>query len=329
MEITTLFRSSKVDTCLVCGGRVDVGDDIFWPKHKNSKGVLHKRCHPGYTAPQPTHELLQELAKQLGVSLPTNQPKIIPATHIPSDLPALKDDMQWFEILPHLLKHCWRICIVGPASAGKSHTFQQWTNAKYKITLYRSIGAEQLLGNNTITKQGWIEWVNATVTKAMLEGETLIIEEGDKFGDDFEGLMYGIFDNDPHLALPNGTIVRPKPGFKVGITTNINPIDAFPYPIVDRFDAILKAEYMHPAACDPDATEAEKELVRRMYAAEPKILINIKATPRKNRVYRSLLRAGIPHKMAMKSVYVDSANEIESTIASIEANLKHKAAINK
>lgn len=250
-----------------------------------------------------------------------NQKPIVTPTIKPYvGLAPANNNMDWFEVIPHLLAAgIWRILAIGPKSSGKTHTMMQWSGAKYIITMHQQISVEEILGSNTICKDGSIEFVYAAVARAMIEGEAIVINEIDLTGPNALGMMYGILDNDSHLIMPSGQIIRPKPGFAVLMNSN-EGLSALPGPIADRIECVLHANTVNPEAFDKDCSQEEKILTNRFYKYLPKPLINIDPTPRKWRTYHQLLRAGIPQKLAMRCTFVDSASEIESTLANIAVN---------
>jgi hypothetical protein len=232
-------------------------------------------------------------------------------------LEQLTGNAQWYDILPHLAKVCSRILVFGPKSTGKSTTAKILMGDAYRITMHQRMSVEELCGSWLLVEGSMVKQYGV-VAKAMLEGKPLIIEEIDRLSLEVESMTYAILDNDPHLTMIWGEVVKPVSGFRVIMTTN-EPPTCLPGPVQDRIDCVLYADLPHPDAYPADSSPAEIEVSHRFYKQITKPVVIMDPTPRKLRVFKQLLRAKVPATVAAKVVYCDSAPELASTIANIQS----------
>ena len=319
-----MFRSNQDTTCTGCNQPIRVGDAITWSR--KSSGVYHPQCHPSrvrvIVATPETAPIAPAIAPVVAapvapVSNPTtNQPQ--PKRY---ELPAfeeLKQNAPWWSILAQLTRALDRILIVGPPSSGKSTTATKTLNIEHRITMTPNTSREDLVGMFQLIS-GQTIWVDGPITKAMRNGQPVLIDEIDRCGAEVESLMYSVIDDKPHLSLPNGELVHANSGYKVLMTSNVTPESLEPA-VVDRMPAIVFAFTPHEDALS-GVRDSLATMARNHYAAQVKPRLRLSPTVRRVRAFESLLAANIPARIAANVVFGEgAAPEIQSVIANLEAS---------
>lgn len=145
-----------------------------------------------------------------------------------------------------------RVLLYGPPGTGKSSIAYSMfpSTAIERVTLHDQVDPSDLIGTWKVTARNGgtdMEWVDGPAVRAMKSGSPLILDEVDSMSPEVKNILHAILDDRAiaSLHLPNGTIVKPTPGFCVIGTTNRSP-DDLPEAIRDRFDLTLRADTPAP-----------------------------------------------------------------------------------
>lgn len=157
----------------------------------------------------------------------------------------------WHELLPAILKAkaATRFLLYGPPDTGKTTTASLISPKKtFRIQCSRQQGIEDLLGS-FIFANGTTTFVPGPIPLAMQAGGILVADEFDHHNPAHASLWHAVLDDldIAQIRLPDGSVVKPTPGFTVIATTNATPI-AFSPAIQRRFEVKLFCGQAHPAA---------------------------------------------------------------------------------
>lgn len=84
-------------------------------------------------------------------------------------------------------------------------------------------------------------------------GDRLVVDEGDKLYGDAASIMHGMLDSLESCKWQHPItkeIHRPKPGFSVVLTTNLENMRDLPEALADRFPIKIRIDRPHPAALE-------------------------------------------------------------------------------
>lgn len=162
-----------------------------------------------------------------------------------------------------------RIILYGPPGTGKTYTglhLGNVTNGAWRLICTDEMTAADITGhwmpgpNNT-----WV-WHDGAVIKAWegngINGGRVVADEVDKANGDVLGLMLAMFDSVESATWQNpdtGRTIRPRPGYSVFMTTNIERMEELPDALKDRFPNAFRINTPHPLALEtlsPDLRKA-------------------------------------------------------------------------
>lgn len=162
-----------------------------------------------------------------------------------------------------------RFLLYGPPGTGKSTAAQKYglrdEDDAIVITLTEETPAAELRGHY-LRKGTETVWHHGVVSRAMLEGKRLVINEVNFASPDVLAyLMVALDDkNVSELSLPTGETIRPHDGYHVIGTMNGEP-DELPDPLAERFAVKLRITEPNPegvAALPADLRDAAVESVK-------------------------------------------------------------------
>ncbi len=96
-------------------------------------------------------------------------------------------------------------------------------------------------------KSGTSEWIDGPATRALRAGSRLVLNEVESASGEIMTALHALTDHPTiaRVALPNGEILTPAPGFRVVMTSNFIPAESLPAPLVDRAISI-EIDSPHP-----------------------------------------------------------------------------------
>jgi len=168
------------------------------------------------------------------------------------------------------LPNCWRklslalsagidrIILFGPSGTGK--TFAGLSAGDVQGGSHRLICTEDMTtadvcGAFMPDKNGAFSWVAGSALKAWdgdgISGGRLVADEIDKAGGDVLATLLAFLDSPESASWENpetGRVHRPREGFSVIMTTNIENMRELPTSLTDRFPVRIRIDQPHPNA---------------------------------------------------------------------------------
>lgn len=201
----------------------------------------------------------------------------------------------------HTLPECWqnvsdvlnagidRLILFGPPGTGKTYaglTLGQTQTGAFRMECTEDMTQADITGTWMPNGQGTWNWHTGKAIKAWegdgISGGRLVIDEIDKASGDVLALLLAMTDSPESCAWEHpetGRIVRPRPGFSVIMTTNVEDLRELPQALLDRFPirqrintphpnglATLPEDLRGPAAASADADKARRFSLRAFQA---------------------------------------------------------------
>jgi MoxR-like ATPase len=145
-----------------------------------------------------------------------------------------------------------RVILIGPPGTGKTYsglTVGVEEGNSYRLVCTEDMTTAEVSGMFLPSSDGF-EWKDGVATKAWRTGGRLVVDEIDKASGDVFALLLAYTDSvaSASIDLPNGETIRPKPGFSVVMTSNIEDANELPPALRDRFPIAITIDAAHPAA---------------------------------------------------------------------------------
>jgi hypothetical protein len=306
--------------CSRCQKPYQSGDKVTY----SLKAAKMERYH----WPNCIHSISSNVPVSSGTSTLNVAPTTVPTVYKPvypklnPTLPKLKNNAQWYDILPHLFEAgLTRVLLVGPPGTGKSKTASDGFNLR--VTCHPDAGQEEMAGT-FIQKNSETIFVDGAATTACRVGSRLILDEIDHCSPETKSLLYGFLDDEPGIRLPTGEFVVATSGYQVVCTSNASPAE-IEEAVFDRIEAVLIADTPHPKALA--STTVKLQEIDSVKADKVKSVINNyynnsivkttwefygKPTLRRMRNFSLLLAYGMPEDIAAKTVFGKGASEVLS-----------------
>lgn len=190
---------------------------------------------------------------------------VLPSTPSDSDT-GIPDDTSDPSVLPG----CWqdvvdalgagidRVILYGPPGTGKTFgglTLGDVSGGGYRLICTEDMTAADVTGHFMPTSDGMWTWLDGSVVKAWqgngLRGGRIVADEIDRAGGDVLSLLLNMFDSEGSASWQHphtGVIHRPREGFSVVMTTNIDDVHDLPGALRDRFPVAIRIDRPHPDA---------------------------------------------------------------------------------
>ena len=318
-------------TCGVCGGLINVGDEISWSRQERGK-AYHRACKPPVAMGD--EKLLKALKALLSkvesdedvaiteaesVILPEAKTEVVAPRPVKARVSKINNLSPWYDVLTAVLPYSDRILLIGPPSTGKSTTAMLYADTKHRVTMTETTSREDLIGMFHLI-DGATKWIDGPFTSAMRNGEAVLVDEIDRYSPECASLLYSLIDDQPHISLPTGEFVKAAKGYKVLMTTN-DGIETLPVAVQDRVEVLISANVPHEKALE-GMDKAMSQVVFRYYSAIPVKPWKGTPTVRRMRTFTRLIAASIPQNVAASLVFGNGDKEVLSAITSAEAGTK-------
>lgn len=338
------FTARYKGTCSRCGKPITPGQLIHWNRLVRGSAWHHDCALPDMAEPTAapvtidgpitvamrllaasehtvtvahTAETRQDLREQ---TVPEPAPIEPPTIGKSLPLSKLRASSDWHTILPAILPFANRILIIGPPGTGKSTTAINVAGIQHRITMTETTSREDLIGMFHLI-DGATKWVDGPITAAMRAGVPVLTDEIDRYSPECASLFYGVIDDKPHIALPNGEIVHAADGYKMIMTSN-ESLDTLPPAVQDRIEVILYAGTPHDAAI-AHLPAAQRSAVSCYYKGVPEPSIKLPPTVRRMRAFHRLTSAGLDARVAATLVFgAAGSKEVTSAITSAESAVR-------
>ena len=162
-----------------------------------------------------------------------------------------------------------RVILYGPPGTGKTYAGLNFGNVSagaYRVICNEDMTAADVTGYMKPMGDGVWKWQDGQVVKAWqgdgFAGGRVVADEIDRASGDVLSLLLAMFDTPESASWEHpetGRIVRPKEGFSVVMTTNVEDMDDLPTALKDRFPVAIRINAPHPQALEvlsPDLRHA-------------------------------------------------------------------------
>lgn len=142
--------------------------------------------------------------------------------------------------------------LVGETGTGKTTAIKELAfllNQGFtRVSLTGYTTPDELIGSKSV-KDGATYYENGIITKAMIEGHIVVLDELNAITPDTSFIIHSLLDDEKNIVLPNGDKIKPHPDFRLFAT--INPdyegTKTLNRAFLDRFGVILNIDIVSPA----------------------------------------------------------------------------------
>lgn len=211
-----------------------------------------------------------------------------------------------------------RIILFGPAGTGKTFaglSIGDTQRGAWRLVCTEDMTDANITGHYKPNADGTWTWHMGSAVMAWegdgLAGGRLVIDEIDKASGDIEGLILAMTDSPESASWvhpENGRVMRPRDGFSVVMTTNIEDMEELPMALADRFPVRIRINEPHPSALATLSPDLRKYARRMADAGKRRISL---------RTFRAFdqLRKSVGDERAASLIFRDSAQSFIDAIA--------------
>lgn len=211
-----------------------------------------------------------------------------------------------------------RIILFGPAGTGKTFaglSIGDTQRGAWRLVCTEDMTDANITGHYKPNADGTWTWHMGSAVMAWegdgLAGGRLVIDEIDKASGDIEGLILAMTDSPESASWvhpENGRVMRPRDGFSVVMTTNIEDMEELPMALADRFPVRIRINEPHPSALATLSPDLRKYARRMADAGKRRISL---------RTFRAFdkLRKTVGDERAASLLFRDNAQSFIDAIA--------------
>lgn len=208
-----------------------------------------------------------------------------------------------------------RIILYGPPGTGKTYaglTYGDVGAGSFRLICTEEMTTADVIGHFMPSSNGMWTWVEGSVLRAWngdgQRGGRVVADEIDRASGDVLALLLNMFDTHDSASWQHpetGVVHRPRAGFSVVMTSNIEELRLIPAALRDRFPVAIRIDRPHPvalarlsphlrvpAAASADADELRRFSLRAFYT------------------FDQLCRSGVTFERAAQLVFGHQATDV-------------------
>lgn len=175
----------------------------------------------------------------------------------------------WQDVADAVVSGIRQIILYGPPGTGKTFTGRFLNNAgqfdlnapSHRVVCNEDMTSADVVGHMMPGPDGFT-WNNGAVLNAWIDGGRVVADEIDRASGDVLSLLLAMFDSPESASWTHpftGEVFRPRDGFSVIMTTNLEDMEELPTALKDRFPVAIRINQPHPTALlalSPDLRQA-------------------------------------------------------------------------